>query len=186
MSHTELSLYGAKDVINTSEISLFHFRISKHDIFRENFGETKLTKGNIEHALRQLFGFPKVMQENLKEALDELLRRERVLDQLKQFTDNTGHLTSMRMLDSATICLFKKLFLVENGRNLFVSTRGPLFRLVFKFRLNRKLYFYWLRQHRSGNRSGNSHLKTILSQTWWDMFLLKRQVKGVYRKNMPD
>ena len=37
------------------------------------------------------------MQENLKEALDELLRRERVLDQLKQFTDNTGHLTSKRM-----------------------------------------------------------------------------------------
>ena len=34
------------------------------------------------------------MQENLKEALEELLRRERVLDQLKQFTDNTGHLTS--------------------------------------------------------------------------------------------
>ena len=113
MSHTEFSLYGAKDVINiwfakisSSEISLFHFRISKHDIFRENFGETKLTKGNIEHALRQLFGFPKVMQENLKEALDELLRRERVLDQLKQFTDNTGHLTSMRMLDSAINRLF--------------------------------------------------------------------------------
>ena len=128
------------------------------------------------------------MQENLKEALDELLRRERILDQLKQFTDNTGHLTSMRMLDSATIWLFKKLFLVENGRNLFVSTRGPLFRLVFKLRLNinRKPYFYWLRRHRSGNRTGNSHLKTIISQTWWDMFLLKRQVRGVYRKNMPD
>ena len=100
--------------------------------FRENFAETKLTKGNIEHALRQavfifllshwsilplhdwlkapsseihlktllrqMFGFPKVMQENLKEALDELLRRERVLDQLKQFTDNTGHLTSKILL----------------------------------------------------------------------------------------
>ena len=61
LSHTEFSLYGAKDVINisfadisSSEISLFHLRISKHDIFRENFGETKLTKGNIEHALRQM------------------------------------------------------------------------------------------------------------------------------------
>ena len=57
---------------------------------------------SIENRSRQLFGFPKVMQENLKEALDELLRRERVLDQLKQFTDNTGHLTSKRMLQCAT------------------------------------------------------------------------------------
>ena len=46
------------------------------------------------------------MQENLKEALDELLRRERVLDQLKQFTDNTGHLTSEILLLSATTDLF--------------------------------------------------------------------------------
>ena len=41
-----------------SEIShFFHFglRSSRRDIFsRENFGETKLTKGNIEHALRQM------------------------------------------------------------------------------------------------------------------------------------
>ena len=50
------------------------------------------------------------MQENLKEALDELLRRERVLDQLKQFTDNTGHLTSEILLLSATKYLFLKFF----------------------------------------------------------------------------
>ena len=57
---------------------------------------------SIENHLRQLFGFPKVMQENLKEALDELFRRERVLDQLKQFTDNTGHLTSKSIDQRAT------------------------------------------------------------------------------------
>ena len=87
-----------------------------------------------ENHLRQLFGFPKVMQENLKEALDELLRRERVLDQLKQFTDNTGHLTSKRIEPPSGY--FHNLFLVENGRNLFVSTRGPLFRQVIKSRLD--------------------------------------------------
>ena len=89
------------------------------------------------------------MQENLKEALEELLRRERVLDQLKQFTDNTGHLTSKRMVQSTCKGFISKSILVENGRNLFVSTRGPLFRLVFKSRLNitlaPKSFSYWPR-----------------------------------------
>ena len=60
-----------------------------------------------------MFGFPKVMQENLKEALDELLRRERVLDQLKQFTDNTGHLTSELLLYSATTKIYFQLKMDE-------------------------------------------------------------------------
>ena len=116
------------------------------------------------------------MQENLKEALDELLRRERVLDQLKQFTDNTGHLTSKRIAPPSGY--FHNLFLVENGRNLFVSTRGPLFRLVLKFRLTSPLPIGFIDRH----RTGNFHLKTIFSQTWWDMFLLKRQVRPTNKK----
>ena len=60
-----------------------------------------------------MFGFPKVMQENLKEALDELLRRERILDQLKQFTDNTGHLTSKVLLFSATTKIYFQLKMEE-------------------------------------------------------------------------
>ena len=76
---------------------------------KEKFHHSRLSRSNIEHAMKQMFGYTKVLDENLSELMIELARRESVLEKFESLETNSKSVS------------------VDDARGLLLAERGSLY-----------------------------------------------------------
>ena len=77
---------------------------------KEKFHQSRLSRSNIEHAMKQMFGYTKVLNENVSELMIELARRESVLEKFESLETNTKSVS------------------IDDARGLILAERGSLYR----------------------------------------------------------